>query len=128
MSNDYVTISEDGEITVSVRSLPEAKLALKELKLKKKELTLLKKQFAEEERQIRANYTEEVRNRGSKVQGLGKVGKFIRLFQTASRDARKRTLSEELAPFEERKRKIEAVRNAIEQATLRVETYILQNS
>jgi hypothetical protein len=62
----FVDISPEGEISVRANSVPEAKLALKELKLKKKELSLLKKQVIEQERQIRAAYTHEVRQGGSK--------------------------------------------------------------
>ena len=123
-----VDISPDGQISVRANSVPEAKLALKELKLKKKELSLLKKQVTEQERQIRAGYTHQVRQRGSKFQGGGTVGKFIRLAQTASRDAARHNLAQQLAPYEQQKRKIEAMKSAIEQLILQVELFIHNNS
>jgi hypothetical protein len=123
-----VEISQSGEISVRANSVPQAKLALKELKLKKKELSLLKKQVTEQERQIRATYTDEVRRRGSKFHGGGSIGRFIRLAQTASRDSARANLAQQLAPFEEQKRKIEAMRSAIEQLILQVEAFILNNS
>jgi hypothetical protein len=124
----FVDISPDGEISVRANSVPEAKLALKELKLKKKELSLLKKQVTEQERQIRAAYTDEVRRRGTKFQGGGGIGKFVRLAQTASRDAARHNLAQQLAPHEQQKRKIEAMKSAIEQLILQVEMFIHNNS
>ena len=124
----FVDISPYGQISVRANSVTEAKLALKELKLKKKELSLLKKQVTEQERQIRANYTDAVRNRGSKFQGGKSIGRFIRLAQTASRDAVRQNLAHQLAPYEQQKRKIEVVQSAIEQVILQVESVILKNS
>lgn len=80
----YVDVSPNGEIIVTAKTVAEAKLAIKELKLRKKELSLLKRQVAEQERAIRAEYTHNVRHRGSKLQGGGWIGPVIRDVQTAS--------------------------------------------
>lgn len=77
----YVTFTPSGEIIVRANTVAEAKLALKELKLKKKEQSILKKQLMEQERQIRATYTDTVRRRGSKFQSGNTVGKYVRLYQ-----------------------------------------------
>ena len=124
----FVTITSDGAVSVQAGSIPEAKLALKELKLKKKELSLLKKQVTEQERQIRSAYTNQVRQRGSKFQGGGGVGRLIRSVQTASRDGARRELAQQLAPLEQQKSKIEGMRSAIEQLVLQLEAAILNNS
>jgi hypothetical protein len=92
---------------------------LKELKLAKKEARLGLKRVNEEMRKIRAQYTDEVRQRGSKIQGGGSIGRTIRLFQTAARDARKRSLSDALAPLEQSKRNLE-------ETLLRIDGLILE--
>lgn len=127
-SQSLVTISQDGEVTVSVTTLAEAKLALKELKLKKKEFTLLKKQVSEQERQIRADYADRTRRHGSRFQGGGTIGRIIRISQTASRDSARRELAQQLAPYENQKREIEAIRARIDEVILKVETVIHQHS
>jgi uncharacterized protein (DUF3084 family) len=124
----FVDISSDGEITVRANSIAEVKLALKELKLRKKELSLHKKQVTAQERQIQASYTNEIRSRGSKFQGGGGIGKFIRRVQTSNRDASRQNLAHQLAPYEVEKRGIEAMQSAIEQMILQLESYILSNS
>ncbi|MEP7342764.1 MAG: hypothetical protein ABI977_33855 [Acidobacteriota bacterium] len=115
-------------MTVTARTITEAKLAIKELKLRKKELSLLKRQVTEQERAIRAEYTHSVRQRGSKLQGGGGIGRFIRVVQTASRDSARRNLANRLAPYEQEKRKIDAMTTAIEEVLLKVEMAILENS
>ena len=123
----YINI-EGNHINVTVSSPTEAKLALKQLKLKKKEFALLKRQITESERAIRAQYTDEVRRRGSKFQGSGGIGRFVRLVQTASRDAARHRLANQLAPFEQQKRSVEAIRAAIDEMILKVEEKILRDS
>ena len=55
-----VTFHDDGRIEVNISSVAEARLALKQLQLKKREFTLLKRQVNEQERTIRASYTDQV--------------------------------------------------------------------
>ncbi len=65
-----------------IRSVAEAKIAIKELKLKKKEYALAKKEISRKQKEIRAEYTEKVRQRGSKFIGGGGVGRVVRAVQT----------------------------------------------
>jgi len=124
----YINISPSGEITLYAKTTAEAKLALKELKLKKKEYSLQKRQIKEQQRIIRAEYTQTVRQRGSKFIGGGGIGRIIRDVQTISRDAKRRDLANQLAPYEQLKQYIEAVIPAIDQMILKVEAAMLANS
>lgn len=118
----------DGSISISVKSVGEAKIALKELKLKKKELQVQKKEIAEQIRQIRAAYTDANLRRGSKMRGGGWVGKVVRAWQTAERDSSRQNLASAIAPFEERKQWIENALIKVDKATLLIESFILENS
>lgn len=126
--NDFVSISEDGRITVSVQSLAEAKIAIKALKLKKKEYALMKRELAQQQKVIRTEYTDKVRQQGSKVRGGGSIGRFVRTVQTINRDADRRTLAQRLAPLEEQKNAVDRIITAIDQTILQLEKYILGNS
>lgn len=97
---------------------------LSELKLAKKRGNLAKKEVAETMRRIRAEYTEYTRQRGSKVQGGGSVGRVIRMFQTASRDTQRRNLADALAPFAQHKRELETSLLDIEERILEVESLL----
>lgn len=126
--NSFVTITENGELHISAQSVAEAKLVIKELKLKKKEYALVKREISQSQKQIRADYTDRVRQRGSKFRGGGSIGRFVRTVQTINRDADRRTLAQELAPLEQQKNGVEGIINAIDQAILQVEKFILENS
>jgi len=126
--NDFVTISSDGRINISVKSLPEAKLAIKALKLKKKEYALVKRELTQQQKMIRAEYTDKVRQQGSKVRGGGSLSRFVRTVQTANRDADRRALAQQLAPLEKQKNAVDAGITAIDQAILQLEKYIVENS
>ncbi len=126
--NGFVTITEDGQLLVSAKSIAEAKIAIKELKLKKKEYALIKREISQQQKQIRAEYTDRVRQRGSKFRGGGSIGSFVRTVQTINRDADRRLLAQQLAPLEQKKNVVEAIINAIDQAILQIERYILENS
>lgn len=126
--NSFVTITADGELHVSVRSVAEAKIAIKELKLKKKECALVKRKISQSQKQIRAEYTDSVRQRGSKFRGGGSIGRLVRTVQTINRDADRRTLAQELAPLEQQKNAVEVIINATDQAILQVEKFIIENS
>ncbi|MEG3833841.1 hypothetical protein [Microcoleus sp. Z1_C3] len=116
------------QLNISVQSLPEAKLAIKALKLKKKEYALVKRELTQQQKMIRAEYTDKVRQQGSKVRGGGSLGSLARTFQTANRDADRRALAKQLAPLEEQKNAVDAVITAIDQAILQLEKYIVENS
>jgi hypothetical protein len=63
--NSFVTITDDGELCVSAQLVAEAKIAIKELKLRKKEYALVKREISQHQKQIQAEYTDKVRQRGS---------------------------------------------------------------
>lgn len=126
--NSFVTMMENGKLHISVCSVAEAKIAIKELKLKKKEYSLAKREFSQQQKQIRAEYTEKVRQRGSKFIGGGKIGRLVRTVQTINRDADRRSLAQALAPLEQQKSVIESIINQIDQAILQIEKFIIENS
>ncbi|WP_375515927.1 hypothetical protein [uncultured Nostoc sp.] len=124
---NLVTINDDGKLHISVQSLAEAKIALKELKLKKKEYAFVKREISQQQKITRAEYTDRVRQRGSKVKGAGSIGRIVRTFQTINRDADRRALAQELAPLEQEKNAIDGIINAIDQAILQIERYMIEN-
>lgn len=98
-----VKIANTDEIYVTAQSVIEAKAAIKELKLKKKEYALVKKEITQQQKLIRAEYTDKVRRQGSKVRGGGHLGSFVRSLQTYNRDSNRRALADRLAPLEQQK-------------------------
>lgn len=126
--NSFVTIAVDGDVHVSARSVVEAKIAIKELKLKKKDYTLIKREISQNQKQLRANYTDGVRQRGSKFRGGGSIGSFVRTVQTINHDAERRNLAQELTPLEQQKNAVERIINEIDKAILQVEKFIIDNS
>ncbi len=119
----------EGDIVrYNVNNLAEAKIALKELKLKKKEFGVLKREVVARQKEIRASYTHEVRNRGSMMRGGGGLGKFVRAIQTVSRDSKRAGLANDLAPLEQEKVRIERMVGAIDSLIIRLEAYILNLS
>ena len=127
LANGFVKITDDGKLRISARSVAEAKIAIKELKIKKREYALAKREISQQQKQIRANYTEKVRQRGSKFRGGGSVGRFVRTVQTINRDTDRRILAQELAPLEQQKTAVDVIINAIDQAILQVERFIIEN-
>lgn len=126
-TSSFVKI-EGGTIEVKANCVAEAKLALKEMKLKKKEFGLMKRSVSDRQKEIRAAYTQEVRNRGSMMRGAGGLGKFVRTIQTISRDSKGAQLAATLAPLEEEKQRIGALMRAIDSAILQVEVHVLNHA
>ncbi len=126
--NSFVNISNNGDLNVSAKSVAEAKIAIKELKLKKREYALAKREISQQQKLIRAEYTNSVRQKGSKFIGGGGFGRLVRTVQTISRDVDRRTLAQELAPLEQRNNTIDGIINAIEQAVLQLEKFIIEKS
>ncbi len=81
MDTVYVQI-HDSHIEVNPNTPQEAQLAPRELRLVKKEYSLAKRQINEMQQAIRAEYTDEVRRRGSMMRGGGGLGKFVRTLQS----------------------------------------------
>jgi hypothetical protein len=126
--SSFVMITDDGKLHISVQSLAEAKIAIKELKLKKKEYAFVKREISQQQKIIRAEYTDRVRQRGSKLRGGGTIGRLVRTVQTINRDADRRALAQQLAPLEQQKNAVDGVINTIDQAILKIERYIIEKS
>lgn len=116
----------DKEVKYHVTNVAEAKLVIKQLRLKKKEFGLEKRVVLEKQKEIRAQYTTEVRHRGSMVRGGGGLSKFIRRVQAVSRDSKRSNLANALAPLESKKQQIERIMTAIDSAILQLEEVILK--
>lgn len=110
-----------GEIEVKVDTAADAKLAIKELRLKKKELMLQKKGTMEQQREIRAAYTEKTRNRLPAVRGGGGLGKAIRGVQSANRAGARKDLAKALEPYEKQRVHLEKVMIAIDSVILQIQ-------
>ncbi len=106
--------------------LSDARLAIKKLRVRKRELSLAKRSIMQEQREIRAAYTDHVRRRGSKFIGGRGIGRFIRVLQTMDRDGKRRQLAAELGPLERRRAEIEDEIMEIDQAILRLQQAIDQ--
>ncbi len=124
---DFPNISLSGNgITSKSSTAEEAKESVKQLKLIKKLCAVEKKQLSENIKAMKEDYTHEVRNRGSKFIGGGKLGRAIRAGQTISRDARKSRLSSDLLPIENKKNQIEAIVMKIDMEIVKLESKVLQ--
>jgi hypothetical protein len=75
----------------------------------------------QQQRQIRAAYTQLVRQRGSKVRGGGSLGWLIREIQTSNCDAARSQLANELAPLEQQRSCIDAWIVAIDSIILQLQ-------
>lgn len=124
----YVELLTDGKISITVKSVVEAKVALRELKIKKKELQVQKKEISEQIRCVRASYTDNNLRRGSKMRGGGWLGKVVRTLQTTERDNARLNLASNIAPYEEKKRWIESALISIDKGMLIIEDFILKHS
>lgn len=114
-------VIEEDSISSQIAQLEQN---LKELKLAKKRCILAKKEAQEAMRQIRAEYTDQTRQRGSRFQGGGSIGRVIRGFQTVSRDAQRRELANRLAPLEQSRRELEESQLNIERLILETEAHL----
>jgi hypothetical protein len=124
LPSSFVTFTASGQIRVHTRNAAEAKAAIRELRTKKKELSLSKRAIMQEQREIRAAYTDLVRRRGSKFIGGRSVGRIIRAFQTLNRDAARSQLAKELAPLEQERARIEAWNMAIDSVIIQLQASI----
>lgn len=113
-----------GEYSFRLTSIADAKLAIKQLRAIKKSLQLQKRAVMQQQREIRAAYTEAIRQRGSKFIGGGTIGRVIRAFQTYGRDAARRQLAEELAPLEHQRSVIDSNILQVDAAILQAQVYI----
>ncbi len=122
----FLTIS-DTNVSAAFDTISEAKLALKECRLLKKQLALQQRELVQEQRAIRAEYTNAVRTQGSKFRGRGLVASLARDYQQATRDARREELAITLAPLEQTKNALDALKNATDNLMLQIERTIMDN-
>ena len=125
-SFEFVQISSGGRISVNASSATEAKLGVKELRLLKKSFGLQKRVVLDQQKAIRANYTHQVRSRGSMLRGGGAFGRFIRAFQAAGRDSSRSQLANALQPLENEKQRLDRAMAQIDSLTTQVESQILR--
>lgn len=123
----YAWVEDNGTVRTQFDTVAEAKIAIKELRLEKKDWNVTKKDVAAQIAAIRADYRSEVAQRGSKVQGGGGFGRFLRGMQTASRDNRRAKVDEAIRPLEEHKADLDRVLTNIDSVILQLERYVLEN-
>lgn len=114
-----------GKVEARADTVADAKLAIKELKLKKKELALAKKQVTEQQREIRAAYTEKTRHRMPRMRGGGEFGRIIRAAQSSSHAADRQHLAKQLAPLEKQRDQLESLITTVDTVILKLEGQIL---
>lgn len=112
-------------LTVYANTIQEKKLAIKELKLKKKELGLQKRTATDQQKVIRATYTQKMRTRRSMGRGGGQLGQAIRNIEHGWHDRQRANLARDLAPLEEQKQHIESMILALDNLVLQLEQQIL---
>ncbi len=114
-------------LTVYANTVQEKKLALKEIKLKKKELALQKRALIDQQKIIRATYTQNIRSRRSMGSGEGQLGQAIRAIEHGWHDRQRAHLARDLAPLEEKKQHVEALILAFDNLALQLERQILSS-
>jgi hypothetical protein len=98
------------------KQAPEPRtMSVQQLRLRRKELALLKKSLIEQQRQIRAAYTEQIRKPSFSVRIMMSKG------QTQVHKRQRRTLATQLKPLEQQRQAVEAELAQIELALLRLQ-------
>jgi hypothetical protein len=114
-------------LTVLAGSVPEKKLAMKEIKFKKKEMALQKRSITDQQKIIRATYTQNTRFRRSTGPGGGQLGQAFRTIERNARDRERAHLARGLAPLEEQKQRLDAMILALDNLALQLEQQILSS-
>jgi hypothetical protein len=123
-----ITVHDNGDISIRVSTVAEAKLAIKQLRLRKKELGLEKKQISTEMAEIKADRRQQVANQGPMMRGGGGFGKTVRAFQSSSRAAARAKHANQLAPYEDAKTHLDRLIMNVDNGIHQLEAYILQQS
>jgi len=110
-------------------SMEEAKAQLAEIKLKKSELTTAKKNVIEQQRQLRAEYTDNVRDRSTAGKGVGAliskdVGKAAKKVASLQNSYDRKDLATELEPLEQQRVEIESAIAELDQQKLRIDKWM----
>ncbi len=120
-----VTVEPNGNLTINVSTVEEARLAIKQLRLHKRERQLQRKEIVEAQKVTRTDRRTEVARQGSKVRGGGNAGKFVRSAQTIGRDTDRHRHAGEMATFDEQKAQVDAIIMRIDAAILQLDQLIL---
>lgn len=123
-----VTILNDSSVQLSIKSVADAKLALKMLRLEKKSLSLAKRQNAAQLRELKLSHRNENAGHGPAIRGRGGFFAVARSIQQISKASTRNRQLAELGPFEGRKSELDALSHNLDAAILRIETYIHENS
>lgn len=94
-------------------SMEDAKAQLAEIKVKKQELSLQKKNIVEQQRQLRAEYTDNVRDRSTAGKGVGALiskdlGKASKKVASIANSYDRKALANDLEPLEAQRVEVEA--------------------
>jgi hypothetical protein len=94
-------------------SIEDAKAQLAEIKVKKQELSLQKKNIVEQQRQLRAEYTDNVRDRSTAGKGVGAlvskdIGKASKKVASIANSYDRKALANDLEPLEAQRVEVEA--------------------
>lgn len=125
--SNAVLFQPDGSVVLNVHSANDAIIAVKELKVRKKELLLERKYVRQRIRELKADYAQEVRMRNSKFQGGGKLGRIIRMVQTANRDSIRQSFGLQLDPLNDECLNLENRILFIDNAMHQLEVYLSKN-
>lgn len=112
-------------------SVEEAKAQLAEIKLKKQELSLQKKDIVEQERQLRAGYTDNVRDRSTAGKGVGAliskdIGKATKKVASVANSYDRKALANSLEPLEAQRVEVEAAIAGLDRQKLQLDQWIAE--
>jgi hypothetical protein len=104
----HVTIHDNGTVAARLTTIDEARSSLHELRMVKKAFAIQKRAILDQQKAIRASYTDRLRRRSPKFRGSGPGAKFLRDQDTDSRAAARNHLAEKLKPLEVEKQRLQA--------------------
>lgn len=123
-----VTFHDNGDISLNVGSVPEAKLAIKQLRLRKKEIGVEKKAITTEMAEIRADRRQQVANQGPMMRGGGGFGKTVRTFESLGRANARAKHANRLAPYDDAKAELDRRIMLVDRAIHSLEAYVLEQT
>ncbi len=116
-----VKISKDGSVRARWKTPADARAVLQQLRMERRQLMLVKRQIMEQQRILRAQYTDRTRSRGGGFTGGGHFGRALRAVDQLGRASDRQKLAKALAPLEQQRMGLEARITEIDRAILRVQ-------
>lgn len=112
-------------------SIADAKAQLAQIKLKKQELSIQKKDILEQQRQLKAGYTDATRGRATIGKGVGAainkdLGKAARKAVSVKNSYDRKGLADDLEPLELQRQEIEASIQQLDLEKLRLDAWIAE--